>query len=126
MKKLSMFLLIAAWLFLPPVVFSADPAPAIQSFDLDPPTRLVPGEALIFRLTGTPRANASVKIEGVNRKVALREAMPGIYEGAYTIKAGDRVDLDSVVTGNLRVGGKEFNAVLGQSLVETPAVATLH
>ena len=132
-KRATLFV-IAAWLFLPPLVFSSTSAraqgpasvasaPAIQSFDLDPPTRLVAGESLIFRLTGSPHARASVKIEGVNRNISLREAMPGIYEGAYTIRAGDRIDLDSVVTGNLRIGDREFKAILGQSLVETSAVA---
>ena len=49
--------------------------------------------------------------------------MPGIYEGAYTIRNGDRIDLDSVVTGNLRVGNQELSAVLGQPLVENYPVA---
>ncbi len=99
--------------------------PKIERFDLDPPARLVPGEALIFRLTGSSRANASVSIEGVNRKVALHEVMPGIYEGAYTIKKDDRIAFDSAVVGNLRRGNQELAAVLLQPLVETPAVAAL-
>ena len=126
-----MLLIIAGALFLPPVFFPATAkaqgpataAPAIERFDLDPPERLVPGEALIFRITGTSRANASVSIEGVNRKVALREVMPGIYEGAYTIKAGDRIDVYSGVTGNLRGGNQELSAALNQPLVETTAIA---
>jgi hypothetical protein len=121
----SMLLVIAAALFLPPFFFPAQAqgpaaaAPAIERFDLDPPQRLVPGEALIFRLTGSPRANASVSIEGVNRKVALREVMPGIYEGVYTIRKGDQISVDSAVTGNLRRGTLELSAALGEPLVET-------
>ena len=104
---------------------SASPiaAPRIDRFDLDPPERLVPGEALIFRLSGTARGNASVRIDGVNRRIALREVMAGIYEGAHTIRNGDRIDLDSVVTGNLRLGNQELSAVLGQPLVENHPVA---
>ena len=134
MKKRSLFLVFfAAVLFLPPIFFPASahaqgPAsvtavPAIERFDLDPPTRLAPGEALIFRITGTPRASASVAIDGVNRKIALREVMEGIYEGAYTLRTGDRVDVDSVVTGNLRLGNDEHSTVLAQPLVEHSAVA---
>ena len=64
-------------------------APRIERFDLDPPDRLVPGEALIFRLSGSARGKASVRIDGVGEKLALKEVMAGIYEGAYTIKNGD-------------------------------------
>lgn len=131
----STLLVIAAALFLPPLVLpiatakaqsaaTVTAAPRIERFDLDPPDRLMPGEALIFRITGTPRADASVSIEGVDRKVALREVMPGIYEGVYTIKAGDRVGVSSAVTGNLRRGHLELNTALNRPLVETSAVAT--
>jgi hypothetical protein len=98
-------------------------APRIDRFDLDPPNRLVPGEALIFRLSGSPRGSASVMIEGASGKIALNEVMTGIYEGAYTIRNGDRIDADSVVTGNLRLGDRERSTVLGQALVENSPVA---
>ena len=98
-------------------------APAIERFDLDAPARLAPGEALIFRITGSSGGSASVSIAGVKDKVALREVMDGIYEGAYTIRNGDRIDADATVTGNLRRGSHESSAVLGQSLVENSPVA---
>ena len=98
-------------------------APRIERFDLDPPNRLVPGEALIFRLTGSPRGNASVMIDGASTKIALREVMMGIYEGSYTIRNGDRIEVDSVVIGNLRHGNQELSTVLGQPLVENVPVA---
>ena len=125
--KRATLLVIAAWLFLPPLVFSSTSAraqaPSIERFDLDPPERLAPGEALIFRITGSARADASVNIEGVNRKIALREVMPGIYEGVYTIKAGDRIDVHSGVSGNLRRGNQELKTALAEPLVETTAIA---
>ena len=98
-------------------------APKIERFDLDAPQRLAPGEALIFRISGTPRSSASVSIAGVKNKVALREVMAGVYEGAYTIKSGDHIDVDSVVTGHLRRGSQDIAAVLGQPLVDISAVA---
>lgn len=134
--KRSILLVIAAWLFLPPLVFSSNSiraqapaaeivAPKIERFDLDPPQRLVSGEALIFRITGTPRSSASVSIAGVENKVALREVMAGVYEGAYTVKNSDRIDVDSVVTGHLRRGNLDIAAILGQPLVDVSALAGL-
>ena len=98
-------------------------APRIERFDLDPPERLAPGEALIFRLSGSARGNASVTIVGVKGKIVLAEVMAGIYEGAYTIRKGDRIDVDSVVTGYLRVGVQELSTVLAQPLVDNSPVA---
>jgi hypothetical protein len=99
-------------------------APRIENFELDPPERLAPGEALIFRLSGSPRGDASVTIDGVSSRIPLFEIMTGIYEGAYTITDGDRIDLDSVVTGNLRLGKQESSTILHQPLVEKSPVAT--
>lgn len=93
-------------------------APAIDRFDLDPPNRLVPGEALIFRLTGSAGGKASVEIDGVGSKIALNEVFAGVYEGAYTIRDRDRIAVDAVVTGNLRLGNQERSTVLDQPLVE--------
>lgn len=98
-------------------------APRIERFDLDPPSRLAPGEALILRLSGSSRGNASVTIDGVQDRIVLREVMAGIYEGAYTIRPGDRIDVDSVVTANLRHGNQELSTVLAQPLVENSPVA---
>jgi hypothetical protein len=98
-------------------------APRIDRFDLDPPSRLVPGEALIFRLSGSPRCSASVTIDGVSDEIALNEVMTGVYEGAYTIRKGDRIDVDSAVIGNLRLGKQDFSTVLRQPLVENSPFA---
>jgi hypothetical protein len=98
-------------------------APRIERFDLDPPDRLVPVEALIFRLSGSARGKASVRIDGAGEKLALKEVMEGVYEGAYTIKNGDRIDIDSAVTGYLRHGNEELSTVLSQPLVENSPVA---
>lgn len=104
---------------------SVSAAPRIERFDLDPPQSLAPGEALIFRITGSPRSTASVSIAGVKQKVALREVIAGVYEGAYTVRKDDRIDVDSVVTGNLRQGNQQLSAILGQPLVDVSALAGL-
>ena len=107
-----------------PLVAKLGSAPRIERFDLDPPARLVAGEALIFRITGSPRSHAGVSIEGVDHVVPLREVMNGIYEGAYTIRANDRIDVNSAVTARLRVGAQELKTVLAQPLVDTTAFAS--
>jgi len=124
----------AAALFLPPIFYpvssaqaqapaSVGAAPKIDRFDLDPPQRLAPGESLIFRLSGSPRCNASVTIDGVKDRISLREVVPGIYEAAYTIKTDDRITPSSAVTGNLRLGSQDVSAALSVPLVETAPVA---
>jgi ABC-type transporter MlaC component/outer membrane lipoprotein SlyB len=90
----------------------------IDRFEVDPPSRLAAGEELLFSLSGTPGAIASVRIDGVRGKLGLEEVRPGSYEGAYTIKNRDRLAANTVVTGNVRLGKQERSTVLGQSLVE--------
>lgn len=134
MDKRLIVLLLAAWLFIPPMVFpsgsaraqqpaSPTGAPRIDRFDLDAPGRLAPGESLIFRISGSPHGQASVRIGGVKGRIELREVMAGIYEGVYTVRAGDEITLDSLVIGVLRSGTRELTAVLAQPLVEDPRVA---
>jgi hypothetical protein len=136
MNKRLLLLILTAWLFLPPLFFASSSAraqqpaariaaPKIDRFDIDPPSRLVAGEALIFRISGSSSGTASVRIDGVKGKIALREVMTGVYEGAYTIGDGDQIVADSVVIGSLRLGNQERIAVLDQPLVEHPRVASI-
>jgi len=96
---------------------SASAAPNIDRFDVDPPNRLVPGAELFFTLSGSPGGSASVRIDGVMGKLALEEVRAGVYEGAYTVRNRDRIEVNTVVTGNLRLGNQERSKVLGQALV---------
>ncbi len=97
---------------------SANGAPRIDRFEVDPPNRLVPGSELFFTLAGSPGGSASVRIDGVRGKLNLEEVGSGVYEGAYTVRNRDRIAANTVVTGNLRLGSQERSAVLGQALVE--------
>jgi len=92
-------------------------SPRIERFQVQPTNRLAPGEELFFTLVGTPDGAASVRIDGVKGKLALEEVSRGTYEGSYTVKNRDRIAVDTVVTGNLRVGSQERSQVLGQALV---------
>ena len=98
---------------------SASAVPRIDRFQVDPPNRLVPGAELIFTLSGSPGGSASVRIDGVRGKLALEEIRTGVYEGAYTVRNRDQIAVNTVVTGNLRLGNQERSTVLGQALVES-------
>lgn len=88
----------------------------IDSFEVAP-TQLSTGYDLGFKLQGTPRAKASVKIAGVKGRIFLDETRDGVYEGIYTIKSTDRIAADNKVTANLRSGDVRTSAVLGKSLL---------
>lgn len=94
--------------------------PKIDRFDVDPPQHLGAGEELMLTLSGSRDGKASARIAGVKGKIVLDEIRAGVYEGRYTIKRRDRIAANSVVTGNLRIGDRETNAVLGQSLEAGP------
>jgi outer membrane lipoprotein SlyB len=98
---------------------SANAVPRIDRFEVDPPNRLVPGAELFFTLSGSPGGSASVRIDGVKGKLALEEFNTGVYEGTYTVRNRDRIAVNTVVTGNLRLGEQERSMVLGQALVES-------
>lgn len=89
----------------------------IDRFEVDPAARLNAGADLFFSLNGSPGGAASVRINGVKGKLALREVAAGVYEGSYIIKERDRIYANSAVTATLRRGEREVSAVLGQSLL---------
>lgn len=92
-------------------------APRIDRFEVDPASRLDSGADLLFSLSGSPGATASVRINGVKGKLSLQEVAAGVYEGAYTIKDRDRISANSAVTATLRRGDREVSALLGQPLL---------
>ena len=103
---------------------AATPAlPRIDSFEVDPPTRLQSGEQLFFTLRGTPGAKASLRIVGVKGKLLMEEVQNGVYEETYTIKDRDRISAGATVTATLQQGTRNVSAVLGQRLL---AGATSH
>lgn len=108
----------------PPPPLHSNGIPKIDRFEVDPPARLEAGEELILILSGSPGGAASARIAGVKGKLVLGENQPGEYSGVYTIKHRDRIAADATVTGNLRIGGQETNAVLGRSLLAPPGHAS--
>jgi len=85
-------------------------APVIERFTVRPAGRLVAGRELRFQLVGAPRARASLDIPGVVRNVALKETRPGVYEGRYTIRRGDRLAAFDRAVATLRRGPERSTA----------------
>lgn len=107
-----------------PVPAIAQPAaPEVRSFEIEADAGLEAGSMLRFRLVGTPRVQANVRIRGVAESIPLREGRPGTYVGRYTLKRGDRVAPDSDVRATLRHGNRSVVAdyALGQAMGLAPS-----
>ncbi|MDB5946142.1 MAG: hypothetical protein JWQ33_1168 [Ramlibacter sp.] len=90
-----------------PTSAMAQPAtPEVRSLEVGTDAGLDPGARLRFRLVGTPRVQASVRVRGVSEAVPLREVSPGVYIGGYTVKRADRLDRDAEVRAMLRRGNR--------------------
>ena len=90
-----------------PTSAMAQPAtPEVSSLDTDADAGLEAGSLLRFRLIGTPRVQASVRVRGLRDAVALRETTPGVYVGRYTLKRTDRVTPESEVRAVVRRGNR--------------------
>ena len=104
-----------------PASTSATAAPRIDSFELDPPPNLVPGEHLFFTLRGSPAGSASVRIPGVKGKLLLDEVQAGVYEGSYVIRQHDRIASGAKAAATLHLGNREVTANLRSPLLAGPA-----
>ena len=111
---------------LPSAAMAQPAAPEVRSLAVEADAGLEPGSRLRFRLVGTPRVKASVRIRGVRENIALRETAPGVYIGRYTLKRADRVGPDSDVRAMLRHGNRTIvaNYELRQAM-GTPPVAVV-
>ena len=92
------------------VLGARSPAPAVDNiarFTVTAPERPLPGDELLFALTGAPGGAARVVVHGVPTVIALSEVQRGVYEGRYTLRRGDDVKRDLVATGYLVVNRQE-------------------
>jgi hypothetical protein len=109
----SAFLLLpaaAAIVALPSTALAQPAGPEVRSLEATADGRLEPGTLLTFRLEGTPRAQASVRIRGLRENIALRETERGVYRGGYTIKRGDNIEPDAGVRALLENGNRQASA----------------
>ena len=132
----ALFLMVpaAAALVALPTAAVAQQAPDIDSFDVASDAGLRAGSQLRFKLEGTPRSQAQVRIRGASATIVLRETEPGVYRGRYTITRNDRIDENSAIRAMLRkrnktvAGNYDFPrdiAMAGRPPLPTPPVTTM-
>jgi hypothetical protein len=113
----------AAALVAAPTAAMAQPAtPEVAALKISADAGLRPGSRLTFRLTGTPRTKASVRIRGL-QAIALRETAPGVFVGRYTIKRSDPIESNAEVRAMLRHGNRMASAIY--ELSETMAAVVV-
>lgn len=105
---------------------NAAKAPVIEEFDVESEDQLVVGSRLRFTVEGTAKAVASVRISGIKRRIPLKEVDEGVYEGTYTVKAGDRITSASTARATLKRRNRSTSAILQESLgLTTPLIANV-
>lgn len=87
-------------------------APAIDGLQVETVNKLEQGVTLHFSLYGTPGAAVTLSIAGANRAVHLREVEPGQYSGDYVIGNRDRLQPNSRVSAEMRLGNQVATSVL--------------
>ena len=96
----------------------------INQFTLEMSDRLAPGSDIDFKLEGTPRGQASVRLSGVNKNIVLSEVDRGVYEGTYTLSRRDRLGARPSAKATLRV--RNSSAVATELItVSAPPVAAV-
>jgi hypothetical protein len=108
---------VAALVLLAPVaaVFTALPSaalaqpatPQVRGLEVTSDNGIHPGSRLRFTLRGSPHAQASIHIRGVQGRIPLREVERGVYTGRYVIARGDRIEEGSRIRALLRHGNRE-------------------
>jgi hypothetical protein len=125
----SAFLLLpasVALVALPSSALAQPATPEVRSLDVDADAGLQPGSRLSFRLEGTPRVQASIRVRGLREGIPLREVSPGVYVGRYTLKRVDRLGPDTEVRAMLKRGNRtavanyELGQVMGAPVAVVP------
>ena len=84
------------------------------------------GSDLQFNVEATPRAQISIRIQGLQRNIALKETSRGIYTAEYTVKRQDRLTSNSQIraTARLRNQSATSNYSFPTGFAGAPAVVT--
>lgn len=90
--------------------------PQISSIEtnLKPSLKLNPNDRIYVNLTGDPGMNGYFGIGSWKSNIPLKEIVPGLYTGSYTIKASDNVS-SSLIIGTL----KNKNGLTGKKFYKT-------
>ena len=119
---------VAALLLAAPVsVMAQQYSPELRSLQVNSDDGLSAGSDLQFTVEATPRAQVSLRIQGIPRNIVLKETARGIYTGQYTVKRQDRLTGNSQIraTAQLRnrsaTGNYSFPAAFsGAPVAGTP------
>ncbi len=95
---------------LPSAAFAQPATPEVVSLDVTSDNGVRPGSRLRFRMEGTPRAKASVRIRGVQSTIPLREVERGVYVGRYVVGNQDRIENGAPIRAILRRGNRTSSA----------------
>lgn len=78
----------------------------IRSVTVHPTTPLRTGDTLNVTMVGEPGGQASFTIEGIAQNISMVEAgnQPGVYFGAYTVRAGDNAQNARIIVQLTRGG----------------------
>lgn len=95
---------------------SSKSTPKIAEFYVETDDELTVGSKLEFTLEGSERGIATVRISGIAARIPLREVEPGVYEGSYTVKPGDRITTASTARGTLKRRNRSTSMMLQESL----------
>jgi len=109
----ALFLLVPAAMTLTalPAVVAAQPAtPEVFALEVTSDHGLAPGSRLRFKLEGTPRARASIRIRGTQAMIPLAETSRGVYTGRYIITRDDRIREGDPVRAIMRRGNRTVTA----------------
>ena len=94
-------------------------ATQITNFTVDQSDQLSPGSDITFTLEGTPKAKASVRLNGISKNIVLREVDSGIYEGSYTLSRRDRLSIPPTARATLQ--GRKGSTILTRVLTTAAA-----
>jgi hypothetical protein len=95
---------------LPSAALAQQATPEVRSLDVNSDNGIRPGSRLRFRLEGTPRAQASVRIRGIQASIPLREVERGVYVGRYVIARNDRIEPGAPIRAMVRLGNRTTTA----------------
>jgi hypothetical protein len=95
---------------LPTVAMAQAGSPEVSSLQVTSDHGLAPGSRLHFRLEGTPRAKASIRIRGAQAMIPLAERSPGVYVGRYVIARSDNIQEGDAVRAIMRRGNRTVTA----------------
>lgn len=109
---------------LPAVAQSSTEAAArgveIAAFEVEPLQQFATGNTLVFRVKGTPRGRATVRVSGLRTPLTLHETASGLYEGSLILRREDRVGPRTGASATLRVGSRSASATLARLGEATP------